>query len=311
MSFDDYSTTPASNTSIQGINVGEGCAPAGINDAIRQLMADGKLLSDGLPVIGTDIQAYSAILQSLSADLTATAAELNTLDGITATVTELNYTDGVTSNIQTQLDAKIASGQSPSPASTGDFDNLTTGGKYTISGTWLNSPPDAGSAAQYGTAEVIERAFSSGLVVKQIVHTAGSTPSTYVRSGIGSPIVWGDWELVLTSGGKYESAEISVPASGSAITALNHGLGAKPFLVTAEIVCKTAEHGYAVGDTVVLANTGNATNTSDYGLGVAYNATQIKATVAQAGIAVVRLSDGDYQTITTSSWRLVFKAWAA
>ncbi len=38
--------------------------------------------------------------------VTATAAELNALDGITATVTELNYTDGVTSAIQTQLDNK-------------------------------------------------------------------------------------------------------------------------------------------------------------------------------------------------------------
>ena len=40
--------------------------------------------------------------------VTATAAELNVLDGITATVTELNYVDGVTSAIQTQLDAKVA-----------------------------------------------------------------------------------------------------------------------------------------------------------------------------------------------------------
>ena len=39
-------------------------------------------------------------------DLTATASELNVLDGITATTTELNYVDGVTSSIQTQLNAK-------------------------------------------------------------------------------------------------------------------------------------------------------------------------------------------------------------
>jgi len=38
--------------------------------------------------------------------VTATASELNVLDGITATVTELNYIDGVTSNIQTQLNGK-------------------------------------------------------------------------------------------------------------------------------------------------------------------------------------------------------------
>mgnify|MGYP001041522827 CR=1 FL=1 len=39
--------------------------------------------------------------------ISATAAELNVLDGITASTAELNYTDGVTSNIQTQLNAKI------------------------------------------------------------------------------------------------------------------------------------------------------------------------------------------------------------
>lgn len=41
--------------------------------------------------------------------ITATAAELNKLDGVTATATELNYVDGVTSNIQTQLNGKAPS----------------------------------------------------------------------------------------------------------------------------------------------------------------------------------------------------------
>ena len=39
--------------------------------------------------------------------VTATATELNKLDGVTATTAELNYVDGVTSNIQTQLNAKV------------------------------------------------------------------------------------------------------------------------------------------------------------------------------------------------------------
>jgi hypothetical protein len=38
--------------------------------------------------------------------ITATASEINVLDGITASTTELNYVDGVTSNIQTQIDGK-------------------------------------------------------------------------------------------------------------------------------------------------------------------------------------------------------------
>ena len=40
--------------------------------------------------------------------VTATATEINLLDGVTATTAELNHTDGVTSNIQTQIDAKAA-----------------------------------------------------------------------------------------------------------------------------------------------------------------------------------------------------------
>lgn len=40
--------------------------------------------------------------------LTATAAELNKMDGVTATTAELNYVDGVTGNIQTQLNGKQA-----------------------------------------------------------------------------------------------------------------------------------------------------------------------------------------------------------
>jgi hypothetical protein len=40
MAISSYSTTPGSNTTISGINIAEGCPPSGINDAIRQMMAD-------------------------------------------------------------------------------------------------------------------------------------------------------------------------------------------------------------------------------------------------------------------------------
>lgn len=49
MAVSDYSTTPGSNTTISGINIAEGCPPANINNAIRQLMADAKALLDDLP----------------------------------------------------------------------------------------------------------------------------------------------------------------------------------------------------------------------------------------------------------------------
>lgn len=49
-------------------------------------------------------------------DVTATAAEVNLLDGVTATTAELNYVDGVTSNVQMQLDGKAATSHNHSAA---------------------------------------------------------------------------------------------------------------------------------------------------------------------------------------------------
>lgn len=66
----------------------------------------------GVTVSGHTVTVTKASLPTVtlsSLGVTATAAELNKLDGCTATTTELNYVDGVTSNIQTQLNGKAAS----------------------------------------------------------------------------------------------------------------------------------------------------------------------------------------------------------
>ena len=43
----EWSSTPANNTDIDSINIAEGCAPSGINDAIRELMSQVKDLYSG------------------------------------------------------------------------------------------------------------------------------------------------------------------------------------------------------------------------------------------------------------------------
>lgn len=62
---------------------------------------------DGAVLDIASVTATAAEVNTLDG-ITATVAELNLLDGVTATTTELNYVDGVTSAIQTQLDAKQA-----------------------------------------------------------------------------------------------------------------------------------------------------------------------------------------------------------
>lgn len=37
--FSDWSATPADNTTVGSIDISEGCTPAGINNALREIMA--------------------------------------------------------------------------------------------------------------------------------------------------------------------------------------------------------------------------------------------------------------------------------
>lgn len=92
-------------------------------------------------------------------DVTASAAELNTLDGITATTTELNYTDGVTSSIQTQLNSKISSFTDPNADrivfwddSASAYAALTASTGLAISGTSMTVR--SASATQTGIVEL-------------------------------------------------------------------------------------------------------------------------------------------------------------
>lgn len=61
MGFSSYNSDPNANTSISGINIAEGCPPSGINNAIRQLMADAKDEDANVVVKLTGDQAINGI----------------------------------------------------------------------------------------------------------------------------------------------------------------------------------------------------------------------------------------------------------
>jgi hypothetical protein len=65
-SIRDYSATNSANTDIQSIDISEGCSPAGINNAIREVMADLKDVSTG--AVALESPAFDSA--SLTGDLT-------------------------------------------------------------------------------------------------------------------------------------------------------------------------------------------------------------------------------------------------
>ena len=72
MAIRDYSQTAASNTSISSINIGEGCPPSNINDAIRQALADIR-----------ELQAGSTIASAATVNIGAANAEYLAVSGTT------------------------------------------------------------------------------------------------------------------------------------------------------------------------------------------------------------------------------------
>jgi len=90
-------TTPK----IGGVAVTSTAAELNILDGVTATAAELNIL-DGVTATAAELNILDGV--------TSTATELNVLDGITATTVELNYTDGVTSNIQTQIDSKVATG---------------------------------------------------------------------------------------------------------------------------------------------------------------------------------------------------------
>ena len=80
---------------------------------LADFVAAGNPLADGTLAVAdiSDLTATAAELNIMDG-VTATATELNIIDGVTATTAELNHSSGVTSGIQTQLNAKATTGKS-------------------------------------------------------------------------------------------------------------------------------------------------------------------------------------------------------
>ena len=77
-SIRDYSATNSSNTDIQSIDISEGCSPAGINNAIREVMADLADFQAG--TVGIDVL-------SLADDDASHALKFQAPSAVTADVT--------------------------------------------------------------------------------------------------------------------------------------------------------------------------------------------------------------------------------
>jgi len=138
----EWSATPSNNTDIDGINIAEGCAPSGINDAIREMMSQIKDWQAGtsgdytaVSAGGTGVGTLTGIVKGngTSAFSAATAGT----DYVSPTGTETLTNKTLTSPI---LTAPVLG----TPAS-GTVTNLTGTASININGTVGATTPTTGA----------------------------------------------------------------------------------------------------------------------------------------------------------------------
>jgi len=169
VSFDGITNKPTLVSGSSQINA----------DETEGWVADVKTQLNANTVISGSSQV--TITQSQISDVTATAEEINKLDGVTASTTEINYLSGVTSGIQSQI-SSLTGG-------TGSYVDLTS--EQTINGT---------------------KTFND-IVVN------GTGSFAYISSVSGTAKIIGDAFIVLNNDTPTERyAGISVYDSGSANT---------------------------------------------------------------------------------------------
>lgn len=185
--------------------------------------------------------------------VTASTAELNILDGATLTVTELNYLDGVTSAIQAQLNTKY------------DSDDLASQAE-----------------AEAGTD-------NTKLMTPLRAAQAISVLSTFTK--------------------EYVSSNQTITSAG--LLTLAHGLGEAPKVTQLELICTVVEAGYAVDDVVAIPSNNTDAGNNRYSA-VYYDATNIFVRYSSTAtvFAVANKGTGTAAALTNTRWELRVRAFA-
>lgn len=194
----EFSSTPANNTDIDGINIAEGCAPSGINDAIRELMAQLK-----------DWQA------GLSGDVTVVAAGgtgVGTLTGI------------VKGNGTSAMTAVTA----PSGTIVGTTDTQTLTAKTVEAGTFTNGYTEEVATANTSTAYTIDLAGGS----VQLLTLTGNCTYTFPTPVAGKSFILVQKQDATGSRTVTWPASVKWPA-GTAPTVTSTASKADKFVFTA------------------------------------------------------------------------------
>jgi len=214
----EFSATPANNTDIDSINIAEGCAPSGINDAIRELMAQLKDFQTG--AVGDSFNGpIGASTASTGAFTTLSSTGNTTLGDASGDAVTINGT-ATFANANPTLTAGTANGVTYLNGSK----VLTSGSALTFDGTNLSTSGLYVSSAATGR---LSKSVSTGRNLLTGGITGGTTDGAYVITegyDYGGTAAGGKIQIVTAGASSPITFEIN-GTEGMRLTSTGLGIG--------------------------------------------------------------------------------------
>ena len=298
MPIQDYSTDPDLNVQISGINIAEGCPPSGINNAIRQLMADVKVESEA------QAEAITAAGEALAAFAGGQAAKDDEQDEA------ITSAKGAVSELSAELVEHGGLANYAKDVGAADANAILSPGIYWLRSTSTNIPS--------GTNGLLQVFELKGLILRQVFWRHGTINSNdhniWTRqiklTGSDGIDEIGDWVQILTGkGGTIKSTVPRLYFSDTDITkgtapSATHALG-MAFKDVAGTDGGTLLYSvYANGGTKLELSAYNWMGSGSAALGVCYGAEQ-----GPYGYAPTPLAESNTNDIATTAWVRARSKW--
>jgi hypothetical protein len=170
----EWSSTAASNTDIGGIDIAEGCAPSGINNAIRELMAQVKDQQAGTDADNFTVGGNLSVTgtSTLTGAITATA-------GVTG-----NLTGNVTGNVTGDVTGTSANVTGTVAVANGGTGLTTLTANNVILGNGTSTPSFVAPSTSGNILTSNGTTWASAAAPTGITATTGSTPYYAARAWV-------------------------------------------------------------------------------------------------------------------------------
>jgi hypothetical protein len=230
----EYSSTPGNNTDIDGINIAEGCAPSGINNAIRELMSQLKDFQAGTAgdsFNGPHNGTVGATTPASGAFTTLSTTGNTTLGNDSGDVITINGTTTFGSGATVSSPLALSAGTASAPA-------LTTTG-------------DTNTGIFFPAADTI--AFAEGGVESLRIDGSGNL-------GLGvTPSAWnGDYKAIDVSTYATLYGRVTTPTSGFSSNSFRNAGGSWIYKTTSGASRYEQDSGFHIWSTAPSGTAGNA-----------------------------------------------------